>query len=301
MIRRPPRSTLFPYTTLFRSERDQLLLAPAERGRQPARQGRELGQEPGDRVPARVGVVASLAPGRDEEVVLHRQRADEAPVFGHVADAEPSALERREADDVPVVEHHLGRLYRDEPHDGPERRGLARAVPTHETEDGAGRDLEGERAEDREPAEPDHESVNAQHATAVPGGPAARRGPRARRRATRRRAPCPRRTRAPARRSAGRPPCRARRRSWSRPSPSAPGPACPSPSTCPARSRRSSARPSGGSAGAGRTRAPRRGAFGRPREAGPPRESRAPPGRTAPGRGAPRSEEHTSELQSRLH
>src|SRR3712207_8745176 len=34
MIRRPPRSTLFPYTTLFRSERlgdlDELLLADAE-------------------------------------------------------------------------------------------------------------------------------------------------------------------------------------------------------------------------------------------------------------------------------
>src|SRR3712207_7571117 len=29
MIRRPPRSTLFPYTTLFRSERLELLLAQA--------------------------------------------------------------------------------------------------------------------------------------------------------------------------------------------------------------------------------------------------------------------------------
>src|SRR3989442_13834573 len=29
MIRRPPRSTLFPYTTLFRSERDLALLADA--------------------------------------------------------------------------------------------------------------------------------------------------------------------------------------------------------------------------------------------------------------------------------
>src|SRR3712207_8867832 len=31
MIRRPPRSTLFPYTTLFRSERDRLAERPAER------------------------------------------------------------------------------------------------------------------------------------------------------------------------------------------------------------------------------------------------------------------------------
>src|SRR5437588_6613706 len=31
MIRRPPRSTLFPYTTLFRSERDAILGVVAER------------------------------------------------------------------------------------------------------------------------------------------------------------------------------------------------------------------------------------------------------------------------------
>src|SRR5690348_17764445 len=32
MIRRPPRSTLFPYTTLFRSEADQQGAAPFRRG-----------------------------------------------------------------------------------------------------------------------------------------------------------------------------------------------------------------------------------------------------------------------------
>src|SRR2546426_4262434 len=36
MIRRPPRSTLFPYTTLFRSARDHLL-EPGLVDRQPAR------------------------------------------------------------------------------------------------------------------------------------------------------------------------------------------------------------------------------------------------------------------------
>src|SRR3989442_10944736 len=41
MIRRPPRSTLFPYTTLFRSQRDDVLVVddlpdhPAGRGRLP--------------------------------------------------------------------------------------------------------------------------------------------------------------------------------------------------------------------------------------------------------------------------
>src|SRR5438874_9609674 len=40
MIRRPPRSTLFPYTTLFRS-----------RGADPARDRRAAGRIPGARVP----------------------------------------------------------------------------------------------------------------------------------------------------------------------------------------------------------------------------------------------------------
>src|SRR5258708_21935481 len=36
MIRRPPRSTLFPYTTLFRSFRFPVRRAPLEPGRQPS-------------------------------------------------------------------------------------------------------------------------------------------------------------------------------------------------------------------------------------------------------------------------
>src|SRR3989441_1864365 len=35
MIRRPPRSTLFPYTTLFRSHPDRLVLEPLEAYRGP--------------------------------------------------------------------------------------------------------------------------------------------------------------------------------------------------------------------------------------------------------------------------
>src|SRR2546430_5776512 len=34
MIRRPPRSTLFPYTTLFRSQRSNLQLVALDRGRE---------------------------------------------------------------------------------------------------------------------------------------------------------------------------------------------------------------------------------------------------------------------------
>src|SRR3712207_7432829 len=48
MIRRPPRSTLFPYTTLFRSsqEEDRLLPTPRTLGAGPGR------REPRDRRPA---------------------------------------------------------------------------------------------------------------------------------------------------------------------------------------------------------------------------------------------------------
>src|SRR5258708_27203235 len=55
MIRRPPRSTLFPYTTLFRS--------PRNRGR---RQGRDVGPAKGD---------APLA-GRSEEHTSELQSPD---------------------------------------------------------------------------------------------------------------------------------------------------------------------------------------------------------------------------------
>src|SRR2546422_5593224 len=37
MIRRPPRSTLFPYTTLFRSVRVAVLVGPRDRRREPLR------------------------------------------------------------------------------------------------------------------------------------------------------------------------------------------------------------------------------------------------------------------------
>src|SRR3712207_8787656 len=41
MIRRPPRSTLFPYTTLFRSRADRSAAAPDRGGRGGARQALE--------------------------------------------------------------------------------------------------------------------------------------------------------------------------------------------------------------------------------------------------------------------
>src|SRR3712207_8117643 len=44
MIRRPPRSTLFPYTTLFRSEGSALGAGPGRRGLPRPRQGLHVGQ-----------------------------------------------------------------------------------------------------------------------------------------------------------------------------------------------------------------------------------------------------------------
>src|SRR3712207_8815534 len=43
MIRRPPRSTLFPYTTLFRSEEPELHLGPRERDAVPGQDQRPPG------------------------------------------------------------------------------------------------------------------------------------------------------------------------------------------------------------------------------------------------------------------
>src|SRR3712207_8375784 len=66
MIRRPPRSTLFPYTTLFRS------VPP---GRCPGR-GPPQGEQPEDHVRA-VDVVATEEP---DDVVAGGQRGDRQPV-----------------------------------------------------------------------------------------------------------------------------------------------------------------------------------------------------------------------------
>src|SRR5438477_4210174 len=45
MIRRPPRSTLFPYTTLFRSWMDPFYLDTDPRVRQLVRKGREFSED----------------------------------------------------------------------------------------------------------------------------------------------------------------------------------------------------------------------------------------------------------------
>src|SRR2546430_13915019 len=77
MIRRPPRSTLFPYTTLFRSE------------------GSELGYEPLHPV-REVGPIGLL-------VVAPNDPADrDAPGLGRGAREPQAAKRNREADDIAV-------------------------------------------------------------------------------------------------------------------------------------------------------------------------------------------------------
>src|SRR3712207_8226929 len=62
MIRRPPRSTLFPYTTLFRSRRGRRRARPERRG------ARGVGAEPGGGAVPRAGAapVDRRDPGRGD-------------------------------------------------------------------------------------------------------------------------------------------------------------------------------------------------------------------------------------------
>src|SRR2546427_1285792 len=68
MIRRPPRSTLFPYTTLFRSPLCEAP-RPRERHGRDRLRPRAAGGKPGDRVGETRGARARRAPGeqRSEE------------------------------------------------------------------------------------------------------------------------------------------------------------------------------------------------------------------------------------------
>src|SRR2546427_6140778 len=69
MIRRPPRSTLFPYTTLFRSGEDQRDGQPGRRAGAAGGAGVRARRGPGTREPGRAlrARAAALAPRRSEE------------------------------------------------------------------------------------------------------------------------------------------------------------------------------------------------------------------------------------------
>src|SRR3712207_8003348 len=68
MIRRPPRSTLFPYTTLFRSKEPGLRPAPAQQGEEQQRTGGEYRHRRGPgRQRTRVGKEGGRPAGGSEE------------------------------------------------------------------------------------------------------------------------------------------------------------------------------------------------------------------------------------------
>src|SRR2546422_8976186 len=82
MIRRPPRSTLFPYTTLFRSEFSKNIISPAERPAQKKREG-AVGQISGDQHGANPAVQKKgnlrLYDHGDHEVLsFHREQTSRA-------------------------------------------------------------------------------------------------------------------------------------------------------------------------------------------------------------------------------
>src|SRR5437764_5088931 len=67
MIRRPPRSTLFPYTTLFRSQRGFDPRRRVQAGPRPSAFGPRLGPDPWRRVRRFVLRLAADLPNRSEE------------------------------------------------------------------------------------------------------------------------------------------------------------------------------------------------------------------------------------------
>src|SRR5256885_11846465 len=71
MIRRPPRSTLFPYTTLFRSGHGQLVEGAAG---SPGGKDEGAGEELGAHGPRAAG---PFVPGQDEAVEITVDRSEE--------------------------------------------------------------------------------------------------------------------------------------------------------------------------------------------------------------------------------
>src|SRR2546426_4905246 len=98
MIRRPPRSTLFPYTTLFRSPPE-----PGEEGGD----GREVDRRQARTAGAHAGV-AAVRSGQPAVVSLEVRHVEvgAASQEGHEAQDET----HQEADQVEVRPRHAGRL-----------------------------------------------------------------------------------------------------------------------------------------------------------------------------------------------
>src|SRR3712207_9202191 len=91
MIRRPPRSTLFPYTTLFRSDVDAVLGLDDVLGehQQLAPVPPQLGLEPQD---GQLGVAGGLLAGLGDPEALLQERVDLVEVLQPLVDRKSTRL-----------------------------------------------------------------------------------------------------------------------------------------------------------------------------------------------------------------
>src|SRR2546422_5483915 len=186
MIRRPPRSTLFPYTTLFRSQR----LVYQERVGRAGEPARELhqpqirrGQPAGDvaRPPqsdgghCRQGALARawrrrlVREGADHDVVEHGELREGANDLEGAADTAATDCARAQTVDRSPAVADLARVGQQEAVQHVEERGLAGAVRSDHADDLAGAHAEAhvvERAEAEErPRDADRKStrLNSSH------------------------------------------------------------------------------------------------------------------------------------------
>src|SRR2546422_10362274 len=111
MIRRPPRSTLFPYTTLFRSRCPDRSCVADRVAWDEAALGR---RQPVDRGMQDVGDGARTLAGDDHQVeldelasLLLEERADPAPRREGLADARPGQVAHHAPDVDPRAQRHV--------------------------------------------------------------------------------------------------------------------------------------------------------------------------------------------------
>src|SRR2546422_903840 len=129
MIRRPPRSTLFPYTTLFRSRPEQLVPRPHELHDDEGRDGRLHGGQ--DHAPEDPEL-ARAVDARGVDVVArhhldgltHEEHAEHADEVG--GEDPRIRVEQPEPVDPEIERHHHGlERHHEDPHDAEEEDGVA--------------------------------------------------------------------------------------------------------------------------------------------------------------------------------
>src|SRR5579883_392172 len=118
-------------------DREHLLLAPGERAAGLIapflEQGEIVVDLPQELLLVGLGDAGSVEPRA--QVLHHRQRAEDPPVLGHVAHAEPREAVRWQAVDGPALEQDPALAGPHQAHDGLERRALADAVAAEQPHD----------------------------------------------------------------------------------------------------------------------------------------------------------------------